>query len=259
CFPLMLMGLAGMSNQVVDKFVFPAVYPDHANWSSELGIYTACFKIAMIMIMFTQAFRYAYEPFVFEKSKEKGAQQAYANVMKYFIIFGLIIFLGIMLYIDVVKMIINPSYHEGLKIVSLVLMANLFFGIFFNLSIWYKIKDLTRFGAIIALIGAGITILLNVLLVPRMGYMGSAVAVLVCFIIMVIINYLWGQKHYYVPYDLKRIAAYFAAALALYAVSFFTAVFPNFLRHTFNTLLLLAFFLFVFLLEGKEIRTIIKK
>lgn len=263
-FPILIIGLAGMVNQNIDKILIPILIPENESPVYQLGIYTAGFKLAVLMNLFIQAFRYAFEPFFFSRSSSESDEksnnpQLYAAIMKYFVIFGLIIFLGMMFYIDIVKLLVDSEYYEGLKVVPLILMANLFFGIFFNLSIWYKIKDLTRYGAYIAIIGSVIIVSLNILLVPRIGYMGSAVAMLACFIVMVIINYLWGQKHYFVPYDLKRIGTYFAVGLVLYAISFFTVELSDFLRYTLNTLLFLSFFALIFVLEKKEISAIFKR
>jgi len=235
CFPLMLMGLAGMSNQVVDKFVFPAVYPNHANWSSELGVYTACFKIAMIMIMFTQAFRYAYEPFVFEKSREKDARQMYAKVMKYFVILGLLVFLGVMFYLDIIKYLINPKYFAALNIVPVVLIGELCFAVYFNLSIWYKLLDKTHWGTLLSVVGFVCIISLNILFIPKYSYHACAWAVLVGNGIMMLLSYFIGQKYYPVRYDLKTIAFYAVLAASLFAVYSFVPIRNTWAHLGFNT------------------------
>jgi O-antigen/teichoic acid export membrane protein len=247
CFPLMLMGLAGMSNQVVDKIVFPLVYPDHAHWSSELGVYSACFKIALIMMMFTQAFRYAYEPFVFEKSKEKDSRKAYADVMKYFVILGLFIFLGVMFYLDIIKYFINPDlFGAGLPIVPIVLMGELFFAVYFNLSIWYKINDKTYWGTIFSVIGFVVIVGLNILFIPQYSYMACAWAAFIGNALIMILSYFVGQKYYPIKYDLKTIGLYTILAGVLYLVSYCIPIQYFGLHIAFNTLLLSVYLLVLF-------------
>ncbi|KAA6302688.1 MAG: hypothetical protein EZS26_001195 [Candidatus Ordinivivax streblomastigis] len=246
CFPLMLMGLAGMSNQVVDKIIFPSVYPDRAGWSTQLGEYGACFKIAMIMMIFTQAFRYAYEPFFFEKSKEKNAKQAYADVMKYFVILGLAVFLGVMFYLDILKYFIDPSYFSALPVVPIVLIGELFFAVYFNLSIWYKINDKTYWGTIFSASGFIIIVGLNILFIPQYGYMACAWASFIGNGVIALLSYFIGQKHYPVKYDLKTIGLYSALTAVLFVVSIGMPIDTIYLRLGFNTLLL-AVYLFVFM------------
>jgi len=260
-FPILLVGLAGMVNQNIDKILIPFLIPADQNPMFQLGIYGANYKLAVLMNMFIQAFRYAFEPFFFSRSSKESDDNPviYATVMKYFIIFGLIIFLGMMLYIDIFKHLINSQYHVGLKVVPLILIANLFFGVFFSVSMWYKLKDKTWYGVYISLIGAAITLILNFLLVPVMGYMGSAIAALCCFFVMMVINYLWGQKFYPIPYDLKRIATYFLIALTLFGISFISSRFDFFLKYLINTLLMCSFFYFIYKLEKSEMLIILKK
>jgi O-antigen/teichoic acid export membrane protein len=238
CFPLMLMGLAGMSNQVVDKIVFPAVYPDPSTWASELGIYSACFKIAMIMMMFTQAFRYAYEPFVFEKSKDKDAKQSYADIMKYFIILGLLVFLGVMFYLDIIKYFISPDYFGALHIVPIVLIGELFFAVYFNLSIWYKLMDKTYWGTIFSVIGFVVIIAINIFFIPQYSYRACAWAAFIGNALIMILSYFIGQKNYPIQYDLKTIALYTGLAGILYAASCWIPVHNTWLHIGMNTVLL---------------------
>jgi O-antigen/teichoic acid export membrane protein len=237
-FPLMLMGLAGMSNQVVDKIIFPEVYPNHDQWASEMGIYNACFKIAMIMMMFTQAFRYAYEPFIFEKNKEKNARRTYAEIMKYFIILGLLVFLGVNFYLDLLKHFIAPTYFGALHIIPVLLIGELFFAIHFNLSIWYKLSDKTHWGALFAGIGFLIITAFNILFIPRYSYHACAWAIFTGNGIILLLSYFIGQKHFPIPYDLKTIGRYAALALTLYALAHFAPIPHTAGRLAFNTLLL---------------------
>ncbi|MGM9830746.1 MAG: lipopolysaccharide biosynthesis protein [Paludibacteraceae bacterium] len=214
--PLLILGIAGVMNQTLDKILFPFLYPGDA--SSELGIYGACFKIAMVMMMFTQAFRYAYEPYIFSKHKDKNSVEAYADAMKYFVIFSLLILLGMIVYLDLLKLIIAPSYWVGLKVVPIVLWAYVFQGIFFNLSLWYKLTDNTRFGAYFSIIGCFITLIINMAFVPRFSYMASACASLVCYFVIMLLSYFIGRKYLYVPYDLRRIGFYILLTTVILAV-----------------------------------------
>ncbi|MDR1526364.1 MAG: oligosaccharide flippase family protein [Dysgonamonadaceae bacterium] len=238
CFPLMLMGLVGMCNQVVDKIVFPAVYPDHDAWSSELGVYNACFKIAMIMMMFTQAFRYAYEPFVFEKNKEKNAEQTYAEVMKYFVILGLLVFLGVMFYLDIFKYFIAPKYFGALDIVPVVLIGELFFAVYFNLSIWYKLSDKTYWGTLFSFIGFVFILVFNIVFIPKYSYHACAWASLIGNGLIMSLSYFIGQKYYPIRYDLKTTGIYTGLALGLYLFSCFVPIANTWWRLGFNTILI---------------------
>jgi len=257
-FPILLVSVAGAINQSIDKVLMPFLIPEDQNPMDQLGIYGANYKLAVLMNMFIQAFRYAFEPFFFARESSKDDTKVYATVMKYFVIFGLTIFLGMVLYIDIVKIIIEAKYHEGLKVVPIVLMANLFFGMYFTLSLWYKLKDMTRYGAYMAFIGAAITLLLNFILIPVMGYMGSAIAVFFCFLSMMLISYFWGQKHYPIPYNIKRISTYFFIAIILFIVSRYTMELTPFMKYFSHTILMSVFFVAVFMLEKKELKSLFK-
>jgi O-antigen/teichoic acid export membrane protein len=213
--PLLILGIAGIMNQTLDKILFPFLLPG-AKGASELGIYGATSKIALVMLMFTQAFRYAYEPFVFAQKKDKNNLAAYSEAMKYFVIFSWLIFLGMVLYIDVFKLVIGRSYWSGLGVVPIVLVSFIFQGIFFNLSVWYKLVDKTIYGAWFSLIGTIIIIVGNVILVPKYSYMGSAWAALGCYFVVMIISYVIGQKHFPINYQLKTIGKYSLLALVLF-------------------------------------------
>lgn len=258
-FPILIVGLAGMVNQNIDKILIPFLVPEDQNPMHQLGVYGANYKLAVLMNMFIQAFRYAFEPFFFSRENSKDDPQIYATVMKYFVIFGLFIFLGMVLYIDIIMLIISSGYHEGLKVVPIILMANLFFGIYFALSLWYKLKDMTRYGAYIALTGAAITLLINILLIPVFGYMGSAIAVFVCYLVMMVISYFLGQKYYPVPYNLRRIGTYFLIAAGIYFISLITSSQPSLVKFTAHTLLLFVFIFFVYRLEKKQLKRLFKR
>ncbi len=255
---ILVVGLAGMVSQGIDKILIPFLVPDNQNPMQQLGIYGGNFKVAILMNVFIQAFRYAFEPFFFSHGSSKNDPKIYAVIMKYFVIFGLLIFLGMMLYVDFLKIIIQKDYQEGMKAIPLILMANLFFGIYFTLSLWYKLTDKTTLGAFVAIFGAVITVLLNVLLIPVMGYMGSAISTFLGFFLMMLVSYFLGQKYYPVPYPVKRILTYFSLAVLIYFLSVYTNSIPTVLKYGVNTLLLLAFLGTVFMLENRELKSLFK-
>ena len=214
--PLMIAGLAGMVNETSDrillKYLLPSNIADH-----EIGIYGACYKLSILITLFIQAFRYAAEPFFFSHAKEKESRATFARIMDLFVAFCMIAFLLVMLFLDVFKHFIpNPEYWEGLRVVPILMLANVFLGIYYNQSVWYKLSDRTRTGGMIALIGAAITIGLNLLLIPIIGYMGSAWATLASYSAMAAISYALGQKHWPVPYHAGRILLYMAGAVFLW-------------------------------------------
>ena len=215
--PLLVLGIAGIMNQTLDRILFPYLYPgDDAQ--AQLGIYGACFKVAMVMMMFTQAFRYAYEPFVFSKHKDRRSVEAYADAMKYYIIFSYLILLGVIFYLDIFRYIVSSAYWEGLKIVPVVLWTYVFQGIYFNLSFWYKLTDETKWGAYFSLIGLVITFVLQVIGVPRIGYWASCGSSLVCYFVIMLLSYVIGQKKAPIPYDLKAIGLYTLLTLVLMGI-----------------------------------------
>ncbi|MCK4662683.1 MAG: polysaccharide biosynthesis C-terminal domain-containing protein [Bacteroidales bacterium] len=255
-YPLLIVGLAGMINEVADKVFLKYLLPENINAMEQVGIYGANYKLAILMTIFIQMFRFAAEPFFFKQVKEKNPKETYADVMKYFIIFGLFIFLGVMLYMDIVKYFIDDKFHEGLKIVPIVLIANLFLGIFYNLSVWYKINNLTHFGAMIAIFGAIVTIILNIILIPKIGYLGSAYATFVCYLTMMFFSYFLGQHFYKIKYDIKTIVIYFIVALGLYFISVKFEQENEVIKLSINTLLIIVFIITVMFLEKISIRTI---
>ncbi|MFC0875186.1 lipopolysaccharide biosynthesis protein [Saccharicrinis sp. FJH2] len=217
-WPILIVGIAGIINQSGDKILYPFLIDGTENARTQLGIYGANYKIAVIMVMFTQGFRYAFEPFIFKHKQESNSTREYADVMKYFIILGIFIFLGVMFYIDIVKYFISSSYHSGLKVVPIVLTANLMFGIFFNLSLWYKLTDKTIFGAWLAILGSVITLGINIIFVPKYGYIASAWANFICYFSMVVISYFLMQKYYPVKYELKKIFMHILIGGLLYVI-----------------------------------------
>ena len=215
--PLLVLGVAGIMNQTLDRILFPYLYTG-ADAQAQLGIYGACFKVAMVMMMFTQAFRYAYEPFVFAKHKDRQSVEAYADAMKYYLIFSYLILLGVIFYLDIFRYIISSAYWEGLKIVPVVLWTYVFQGVYFNLSFWYKLTDETKWGAYFSLIGLVITLVLQIVGVPRIGYWASCGSSLVCYFIIMLLSYFIGQKKAPIPYDLHSIGRYTAWTIGLLAV-----------------------------------------
>ncbi|HPD59698.1 MAG TPA: polysaccharide biosynthesis C-terminal domain-containing protein, partial [Paludibacteraceae bacterium] len=206
-------------------------------------------KISMVMMMFTQAFRYAYEPFIFAQYKDKNSTAAYADAMKYFIIFSLMIFLGMVFYLDIFKFIIRSDYWAGLRVVPIVLFSYLFQGVFFNLSLWYKLTDKTMYGAWISIVGSLITIAINIIFVPVFSYMASAWASFACYFAMMLMSYFLGQKYMPIKYDLKTIGLYTIVTLALYCISLLIATPYLWLNLLLKTIL---FVLFVALLIKRD-------
>ena len=217
-FPLLILGVAGISNQIADKIIFPWIYPDKDNAYTELGIYGQNFKIAIIMVMFTQAFRYAFEPFIFARNREAADdRKSFSDATKYFIIFGLLIFLMTAGFIDIIKYLLPQEYHIGLKVVPIVLLGELFFGVYFNLSLWYKLTDQTKWGAYMSIIGFAITILINIIFIPYFSYMACAWAAFFANFVMMTFSYFLGQKNYPINYDLKSVGFYFVISMLLFA------------------------------------------
>ena len=247
--PLLVAGLAGMVNETLDRILLKVLLPTTSDVMQQIGIYGANYKIAILMTLFIQMFRYAAEPFFFSQAKEKDAKEIYAKVMKYFIIFGLLIFLFVMLYIDIIKYFIGTDYREGLKIVPIILLANLFLGIIYNLSVWYKLTNKTKFGAFIALIGAVITIVLNIILIPKIGYMGSAWATFFCYFAMMIISFAWSRKTYKIAYDIKNLLFYFILALTIFFFVKYVKIDNTIIKFVVNSALLLSFILLAVLKE----------
>ena len=216
--PMVVIGTAGIVNEMLDRAALKYLLPyDDATNMAQLGIYSACYKLSILMTLFIQAFRYAGEPFFFSYAKQQDARQMYALVLNWFVIFCVLIFLLVTLYIDVFQYFVGSAYREGLFVVPVLLLANLLLGVYVNLSIWYKLTDRTLMGAWVALVGAGITVLCLWLLVPAFGYEGAAWAHLACYSTMVVLSYGLGRRYYPVPYDVLRVVGYIALGLGLYA------------------------------------------
>lgn len=225
-WPLLILGVAGILSQNMGQLLIPYLFKGQEEAARTMvGIYGANIKIAIVMVMFTQAFRYAYEPFIFSQAKARGEEReaGYCDAMKYFIIFGLFIFLAVMFFLPIIRHFERDVYWPGLQVVPVMMIADLFFGIFFNLSLWYKLTDKTRWGMYFSLLCFALMLLFNVILVPMIGvpdgYMGSAYAALLSYGIVMVVSYFAGRRYYPLPYDLKAILTYSVYAAFLYAVS----------------------------------------
>ena len=241
-WPILVLGVAGILNQTADKMLFPYIY-EGSDGMKQLGIYGACSKIAMIMAMITQAFRFAYEPIVFAGVKDKDQHEMYEKAMKFFIIFTLLAFLIVVAYMDILKVLIirNPDYWVGLEVVPIVMAAEIMMGIYFNLSFWYKIIDKTIWGAIFSGIGCAVLLAVNIIFVPKYGYMACAWGGFAGYGVAMLVSYFVGQKYYPLNYPLKEIALYVVLAFVLFGLMRFTNDWPMIASLAFNTLLVVAF------------------
>lgn len=240
-WPILLLGVAGILNQAADKILFPLIYKE-ADAQAQLGIYGACVKVAMIMALITQAFRYAYEPIVFSTAKEKDSKEYYAHAMKYFIIFTLFAFLCVIAFMDVLQYLVGEEYRQGLVVVPIVMVAEIMMGIYFNLSFWYKLIDKTIWGAFFSLAGCAVLIAVNVLFIPRYGYMACAWGGCAGYGTAMLLSYAVGQKCNPIRYDLKGIFSYIVLAAVLYvAMTCLPQTWPTWLRLILNMGVLLLF------------------
>ncbi len=256
--PLLVAGLAGMINETLDRAVYKFLAPDPDLALRELGVYSACYKLSIVMTLFIQTYRYAAEPFFFSQQDKDNSRELYASVMKYFVIACSFIFLVVLLFLDIFKLFIGEQFRGGLKVVPVLLLANMCLGIYFNLSMWYKLTGKTRYGAYFSILGALVTIVLLFALIPSMGYMGAAWATLACYAVMMVVSYLTGRKAYPVPYDLQRIGAYIILALVVYFahVGLLRLLEPGSLvKYLLGASLLTLFAGFVLMLEKKPART----
>ena len=241
-WPILILGIAGILNQVADKIIFPLVYPDEEQANVLLGDYGSCVKIAMIMAMITQAFRYAYEPIVFAKSKDADKTEYYAAAMKYFLIFTLLAFLCVVGWMPLLQYIIGANYREGLGVVPIVMAAEIMMGVYFNLSFWYKLIDKTIYGAWFSLTGCLVLFAVNIIFIPQYSYWACAWGGVAGYGTAMVLSYFVGQKKNPIPYPMKDIAIYVIATAVLYAVmKLLPASWPAILTLAVNTLLILLF------------------
>lgn len=250
--PMIWVGLAGMVNETLDRLLIRVLTPDPEKGKALNGIYSANYKFSIIITLFIQAFKFAAEPFFFAHAKTTDKRDLYATVMNYFIWICLFVFLLVMFFLHYFKIFIGADFHEGLNVVPVLLFANIFLGVYYNVSIWYKLSDNTKKGAQISLIGAAITIILNVVFIPIYGYLACAWTTFICYFVMMVLGYLWGQKYYPIPYNLGRAFLYVAIALALFGIVQGSALWfePN--SFAGNVIRVLALFCFVYLAYNKE-------
>ena len=245
-FPLLLLGVAGIFNQTADKILFPLLFEDHAYAHSQLGIYGACFKITIVLMMCLQAFRYAYEPFVFKEigtgeGEIEAKKKAMIKVMDAFIFFSLFVFLGVCFFLDILKFFVSEAYYGGLVIIPIVMIGELFFGIYYNLSFWYKLTDETKWGAYFSLIGCVATVLIICLFAPRYGFIACAWASFACNLLMMLLSYGLGQKKFPIAYDLRSATLYALVAGGLYYAGTLPEIGSLPLRLGYRSLLLIAY------------------
>lgn len=253
--PVLIAGLAFSINEAFDKILLDYLLPQDIA-KAKIGAYGACYKLAVFMTLFATAFRLGIEPFFFSHASSGNAQETYAAITKYFVVFGCIILVTVMVFLDYLKEIIirEESYWEAMGIVPLILLANLCLGIYHNLSVWYKITDRTKFGAYISVAGAVLTIVLNFALIPTIGYFGSAIATLAAYAFMMLLSFYYGKKYYPIPYDLKKIIGYLSLAIGISGVSFYQFR-GNLIAGGF---LLASFLLILYISERREIKAILK-
>ena len=256
-WPILVLGIAGILNQTADKMLFPLVCPDTAEANVQLGIYGACVKIAMIMAMITQAFRYAYEPFVFAQSKEKDKNETYAMAMKYFIIFTLLAFLCVMAYIGVLQYIIGKDYREGLRVVPIVMAAEIMMGVYFNLSFWYKLIDRTIWGAWFSLAGCTVLVAVNLIFIPQYGYMACAWGGFAGYGTAMVLSYIVGQRKNPIHYPMRSILTYTLLAIIGYAcIELSNRNLPLWAALAVNTVVVIAFTAY---LVSRDMRPILRR
>ena len=241
-WPILVLGIMGILNQAADKMIFTLVYPDASVAKVELGIYGSCVKVAMIMAMITQAFRYAYEPIVFAKSKDSDKAEYYALGMKYFVIFTLLAFLAVMGYLPLLRYMVGSDYWAGLRVIPIVMAAEIMMGIYFNLSFWYKLIDKTYYGALFSMAGCIVLLAVNLWGIPRYSYMACAWGGFAGYGTAMLLSYIVGQRLYPIPYPLRSLAGYTAIAGAFYgAMTLVPSEWPMWQYLAISTLLILAF------------------
>ena len=240
-WPIVILGIAGILNQVADKILFPFIY-NGKDMQVQLGIYGACVKIAMIMAMITQAFRYAYEPIVFAKSKDGDKGEYYASAMKYFLIFTLLAFLCVVGWMPLLQHIIGKDYREGLDVVPIVMLAEIMMGVYFNLSFWYKLIDKTIYGAWFSLAGCSVLLAVNILFIPKYGYWACAWGGVAGYGTAMTLSYIVGQIKSPIPYPIKDICLYVIVTALIYSIMLIEpGSWPSFIKLAVNTLLIILF------------------
>jgi len=249
--PLLIAGLAGITNETIDRILLKGLLPENINASKEIGLYGAFYKLSIIMILFIQTFRFAAEPFYFAQERALNSKKVYADVMKYFVIVISIIFLLVTTFYDFFINFLGSSYHDdrGFLVVSILLLANFFLGVYYNLSIWFKLTEKTIYGAYIAIFGAAITIILNYSLIPIIGFIGCAIATLACYLLMTVVSFYLGNKHFPVPYNYSRISMYFLLMVCIYLILYYT----NFTT-IFDSLFILGYMIIIYFIERPKFK-----
>ncbi len=255
--PLLVAGLAGTINEALDRVMLKHLTPDDLHPLEQLGIYGANYKIAVLMQLFIQMFRFAAEPFYFSRAKEKDAVSLFGDVLKYFVIICMIIFLMVTLYIDIFKHFIGRDFYGGLNIVPVILYAIFLLGVFFNLSMWYKLKNLTRYGAAITIGGAMITVVINWIFIPKYGYLASAWAHFTCYLAMVIVSYFLGQHFYRIRYDMKAILFYAILPVMIFIFARWLNISDSGMKIAIHTALFMFYIIVIFIIERRNLRTVI--
>ncbi len=253
--PMVAIGFAGIINEMLDRALLKHLLPyDLQTNMKMLGIYGACYKLSVLMSLFIQAFRYAAEPFFFAYADNNDARDVYAKILKFFVIFCVFIFLLVTLYLDFFKYFVGVEFRAGLNVVPILLMANLCLGIYVNLSIWYKLTDKTLLGAFVSMAGAGLTIALNLLWIPTLGYVGSAWATLACYASMAVVSYLLGRIYYPVAYDVFRVLAYIGLGVALYFAHGYLRPVLDWQSWLLSSAIMALYLLIAMLFEGRQLR-----
>jgi O-antigen/teichoic acid export membrane protein len=256
--PMLFVGLSGIVNENIDRLMLRYMLPEGIA-KAQVGIYSACYKISILMTLFTQAYRYAAEPFFFNYAKNKDSKNVYATLLNYFVIVVCALFLFTMLFLDVIILFIGEEYREGQLVIPILMMALLFLGVYYNLSVWYKLSDKTIYGAVISFIGAIITIVVNLVTIPFFGFIGSAWATFACYTSMMVISYFWGQKRFPVNYNVKKFCIYVGSALLIYFVSLLFWKLNLYLHLTINASLFFAFILIACKVEKVSLREAVRK
>lgn len=247
-FPVLVAGVAFSINETFDRILLERLLPENLS-KDAIGTYSACYKLALFMMLFATAYRLGVEPFFFNNAKDTDAKTNYAKILEFFVIFGALILLSVVVFVDVLKLILipNEAYWEAMTVVPILLLAYLFLGIYHNLSVWYKITDRTKFGAYISIFGALITLLINIIFIPKFGYMASATATLFAYATMAVTSYTLGKKHYAIPYNLKKIGLYLAMSIMFSGLSFYV-----FRGHYFIGILLILILITVIWIKEKN-------
>ncbi|MFB9055223.1 polysaccharide biosynthesis C-terminal domain-containing protein [Mariniflexile ostreae] len=254
--PILIAGVAFSVNETFDRILLKELLPENIA-DTHIGMYSACYKLALFMTLFATAYRLGIEPYFFSHSKSENPQKNYAKILEYFVAFGAIILLGVVVFADILKPIIvrGEAYWEAMWVVPIILMANFFLGIYHNLSVWYKITDKTKFGAYISIIGAVITLVINILFIKEFSYKASAIATLSAYASMVLLSYYYGRKYYPIPYNLKKIGLYLVGSIGLSLLSFYQ--FRG--NYVIGISMLIVFLGVVYVLEINEIKKMLNK